>query len=277
MSEILQDTTKCIRTSTRSSGSELAAGLCRSSVSGRLTRPPNTSLQVPAQRHPERQSVKRPWARSCRCRVHAAAGRPKPLKERARGIPNDKKPPHRPHQTRARSLHPSPRSSRKALREHNRSSAETFAVAETPGVSFFPGEGGGNTSLASTHARHAARSAASLTLSNAGAHTPLPRMVRRWEQARRGRGGAGQGRTTYLCIRREKTERGFITTTLFRSRARDGCTEPNRTGQSRNRGMRGQRNGGFFFVASVDEGKGVPRWKDKDTRRWEDLMYRVDR
>ena len=143
---------------------------------------------------------------------------------------------------------------------------------------FFRGRGGGgNTSIASTHARHAARSAASLTLSNAGAHTPLPRMVRRWEQARRGRGGAGQGRTTYLCIRREKTERGFITTTLFRSRARDGCTEPNRTGQSRNRGMRGQRNGGFFFVASVDEGKGVPRWKDKDTRRWEDLMYRVDR
>ena len=257
MSEILQDTTKCIRTSTRSSGSELAAGLCRSSVSGRLTRPPNTSLQVPAQRHPERQSVKRPWARSCRCRVHAAAGRPKPLKERARGIPNDKKPPHRPHQTRARSLHPSPRSSRKALREHNRSSAETFAVAETPGVSFFPEEGGGGEHQPSKHPRSTRRTQRSIphSVECRCSHTPPPDgPALGTSKKRAGRGRAGQD---HVPLHPKRKNRAGVhhhhalpkpsARWLYR-------TEPNRPEQKQR--DEGAAQWGFFFRSECRRGKG---------------------
>lgn len=68
---------------------------------GLLTRPTNSSLQVPA---PKASSRARTPVGSCRCRVHETAGLPS-LKERARGSPETRKT-YRPDPTPASSLHP---------------------------------------------------------------------------------------------------------------------------------------------------------------------------
>ena len=126
----------------------------------------------------ERQSAKRPWARvDAGCTRRQGDQKPSGASE---GIPREQE--TLPTTPNARAFLVS------QLQESIAPPSSSTDAAVSPGVSFL----GWNTGLAEPHARHAARSAASITLSNSVLthHSPGRDGVGNKEEE----GGAGQGR-----------------------------------------------------------------------------------
>ena len=193
MSRNLQDRTKLTRTSTRLAGSEPAAEICNDSTwvcrRGRL-------LSQSKSQRPNRAAERKAPVGSCRCRVHAAAGRPKTFRSE-RGDPQRTRNPtdhtQRPRVPRLAA----PGKHCATIIEHRRCS---FPRRFFPRVEHRPSRTPRSTRRTQRSIHHSVEF---------GAHTPLPRTGRRWEQRRRGRGRAGQGPAVAgPCMSHLKRKRG---------------------------------------------------------------------
>lgn len=167
---------------------------------GLLMRPTNSSLQVPA---PNRVTERKSPVGSCRCRVHAAAGRPKTFRSE-RGDPQRTRNPtdhtQRPRVPRLAA----PGKHCATIIEHRRCS---FPRRFFPRVEHRPSRTPRSTRRTQRSIHHSVKF---------GAHTPLPRTGRRWEQRRRGRGRAGQGPAVAgPCMSHLKRKRGVGAGGLF--------------------------------------------------------------